>query len=338
VKRLLPIALLLALTFCKKQGENPGDTPPEEPAAPVDTGLGCRNLPPTPVPFGWYDSIRDPDENITAFVINPVNPSEAIIVVEGNILGYNKMFTFNIPSRTSKYLASIGDFLPQVNKQGWILYNTSDFDIFKIKANGDSLTQLTHNKRSMDPKWDHTGKNFYYLETAYLNMQSAIIKRTASGVFLNQIEAGMPNIACFKKSDKILLMRVYDTTITVYQRTLTSGPGYGSEKAVATGSFSIRGEPFFDDLTVDCDDQYMYWCNSKGVFRQNLSGGTPELVLKSCGNYKFMNPLIISANPSELTVSCHFMIPLDARRLYHEYRPYQMNIATRELTRLRIFQ
>jgi hypothetical protein len=336
LKKLLFILFILTLCDCKKKQDEP--EPAEEPVAPVDTGLGCRDLPSAPQPFGWTDTTIDPNQNIMAFVINPVNPDEAIIVVEGDIYGYNKMYNFHIPTRNNKYLASLGEFPPQVNKRGWILYSNAENNIFKVKTNGDSSTQLTFNKRTFDPKWDYTGKNFYYLETGFSSTPSYLVKRTSTGGFLNHIEAALPNTACFKKSDKILFLKARDTVVTLFQKNLISGKEYGYETALLTASYSTKAPPYFDDLTVDNNDLYFYWSNTSGVFRHAITGGTTEQILKNCGNYKFINPLIVPSAPDELTVACHFMRPLDSQRMFHEFRPYQVNLSSRQLTWIKLFQ
>jgi hypothetical protein len=327
--------LIVAALACKKKADGPS-AEEEIPPAPADTGLGCRDLPAAPQPFGWTDTTFDPNQNITAFVMNPLNPDEAIIVVEGDIFGYNKLYAHHIPTRNSKYLGTVGEFPPQVNSNGWVLFSSSDNDVFKVKVNGDSLTQMTNNKRSMDPHWDYSGRIFYYYEDAFATVRPYIVKRYASGTFLNQVDAYMPRIASYRKSDRILLMKNKDTSVTVIEK-IMGAKDYGVERAILTASFAPGAPVHFDDLTVDCNDEYMYWTNAKGIYRCRLTGGSPELVAKNCGNYTFLNPLIVPYAPDELTVACHFRRPLNAMRLYHEYRPYQMNLATREFRWLKIF-
>src|SRR5690606_1817176 len=57
---------------------------------------------------------------------------------------------------------------PRWSKKDWIIFGIwsgqigTGFDIWKMKSNGDSLTQLTFNGRSHHPEWNKTGDKFIY--------------------------------------------------------------------------------------------------------------------------------------------------------------------------------
>src|SRR5688572_8445948 len=156
----LIVATIIMCCFVLSTGcKNKEDPPPVivEPPPPVVVPDDCKPLPETPEPFGWYDSTIDVNRNINAYFVNPISPDEVIYIVNGDIQGYNKMFAYHIPSKQATYLANVGEFLPSMNSRGWLVYGTSDNNIFKIKVNGDSLRQLTQGNVYQDAKWDHTG-------------------------------------------------------------------------------------------------------------------------------------------------------------------------------------
>ena len=65
---------------------------------------------------------------------------------------------------SSNNLFNNGNYQAQINNKGWIVFNSNDNNIYKIKANGDSLKQLTFNNISNDPKWDYTNTTIYFFK------------------------------------------------------------------------------------------------------------------------------------------------------------------------------
>ena len=51
---------------------------------------------------------------------------------------------------------------PSWGKNGWILLNLRDQNVYKIKENGDSLTQLTFSSSNFCPIWKYDGTEFCY--------------------------------------------------------------------------------------------------------------------------------------------------------------------------------
>jgi hypothetical protein len=289
-------------------------------------------LPPPPQPFGWTDSTGNVDKNINAFLHNPVNPNEIIYVVNGDLFGFNKMYSIHVPTKQIKYLATLGEYLPQMNNYGWLVFSDVDNNIFKIKANGDSLMQLTSQKISHDPKWDFTGKNIYYYQEAYFNVPSQLVKINSSGGLLAALPIDMAYHASFKKSDKVIFQKTLDKSVTLILRDMVKY----NEKNLITGPFEIKGPVFFDNITVDQTDENFYWSNAGGIFRCNLATLAIDTILKNCPNFIYDNP-IISSNQNELTYSWHIIRPVSQFILYHEYKAMEMNLVTKEITEVKVF-
>ncbi|MCC6371288.1 MAG: hypothetical protein IT236_09815, partial [Bacteroidia bacterium] len=161
------ILILIFFVFGCKKNKNSSTVDPSEPPITIEnSAFKCATLPPAPVPFGWKDTTTNVDHNINTFMFNPSNPDEVIIVVNGDMFGYNKMYCYNVRTQSNKYLATLDNFKPSINKYGWIVYSTVDNNIFKIKTNGDSITQLTSNNTTKDPKWDYSGNFIFYFQMA----------------------------------------------------------------------------------------------------------------------------------------------------------------------------
>jgi hypothetical protein len=324
--------LLLAASCGKKKAK----TPPDDTYVPVvskDTGFKCAELPPPSSTFGWADTTTDENKNVNAFFRNPVNADEVVFVVNGDMYGFNKMYSLHIPSRRMTFHGNLGPYLPQINKYGWIVYSNSENNIFKVKTNGDSLTQLTSQKISHDPKWDYTGNFIYYFQEAHFNVPTQLIKINSKGINVSGLPIEMQYTAVFKQSDKIIFLRTRDNTVTLVQRDMSNY----IEKDLISGPYQPRSPLFFDNLTLDNNDQNIYWSNKDGIFKCSLTDLKTQILFKNCDNQKYINP-IISYKTNELSFSWHTIKPINQFQLLHQYKTMEYNLVTNELTELKIFQ
>ncbi len=326
---------ILALGIsCKKEKNTPVEVVPS--AIPDDTSqFACRIIPAGPLPFGWRDSTTDENKNINTFMFNPANTDVLIYVVNGDMFGYNKMFSYHIPSRTATYLASVSDFVPQINKRGWIIYSSNDNDIYQIKANGDSIRQLTFLKRFQDPTWDYTDTCFYFYEMPYNNVKPRLSKFTNHGFPLLNFDVEMPNACALRKSNKFIYLR---TNINNISLVLRDNLPPINEKVILTTAYSpISTIPYFDNLCVDQNDENAYWSSASGIIKCNISSGKVDTVLKNCDNTKYDNPVFQSSKPNSMMVTCHVIKNINAFQLLHTYKPVEYNLLTKEKTEIKIF-
>lgn len=149
---LLVIGLVL-LSACRKDPET-------GPSAGGGGALPCMPLPEAP-PLGW-------DEWHTAPYIesprwNPNNPEE-FMFVEHRSPVLSKLWKYNLSTHDLVPLFE-GNLLyvPEWGKTGWITLNIGwPANIYKIKANGDSLTQLTTDGQNFGGEWNYTGDTIVY--------------------------------------------------------------------------------------------------------------------------------------------------------------------------------
>jgi hypothetical protein len=332
VKNAVPIALLVfTLARCTKQPA----AVIESRAAAVnrDTNeLMCRDLPPEPAVFGWTDSTVDLNRNVTAFMYNPLNPEEAVVVVEGDITGYNKMFGYNFRTKALKYLATLDDHLPDINSRGWIVYSSNDNNVYRIKANGDSARQITSFNRAYNAKWDNTGYSFYYFQEAFQSMPVQIVRSDINGLPVGGFPAQLPTIAPFRKSDKVIYLAVLNNSVTLIQKDMTDQ----TERHLISGPYQKSGEMHFQDLCVDHNDENVYWCNSKGIFRCRLTDLKVDTVFKNCETVIYDNP-IMSYKKGEMTYSAHTLKQLSTYVLFHKFRPMELYYLSGERRTVKIF-
>ena len=331
---ILSLSLTLIIS-CKKEKSAPVSEPPIQ-TIPADTSIyACKNLPAAPLPFGWRDTTSDPNKNINTYLYNPANPDQIIYVVEGDLFGYNKMFCFDVPLKKTTYLASISDFPPQINKYGWILYSTNDNEVFKVKTNGDSIVKLTIGNKSKDPKWDFTDKNYYIFQMPYNTYPSMLAKLDQNNFALLNFPLEMPNTAAFKKSNKIIYLKTNENTISLIQREINAP---NAEKILLTIPFSPTSTSnLFDNLTLDQTDENVYWSNTSGILKCNLSSLKVDTVLKNCANIKYDNPIFQSFKPNSILLTAHLIQNINAFQLLHTYKAIEYNVLSKEKTEVKIF-
>ncbi len=335
--RILHVIFVLSLWCffsCDKNKKKDDPQPPATTQGQDSVISDCKNLPPAPQPFGWTDTTIDVNKNVNAFFVNPLNPNEIVYIVNGDVFGYNKMYTVNLPSKQTTFLASVGKYLPQVNKNGWIVFSNDNNDIFKIKCNGDSLTQITANKMTHDPKWDYTGKFIFYYQTPFNNIPSKLNKVNSTGGLLVDLPIELPYTAIFKNSDKIIYFKTKDKSVTLVLKDLNAV----TERDLITAPFDAKADPIvFDNLTLDNTDENFYWSNLGGIFKCNLNTLKIDTILKSCPNKIYDSPYIIPSNPNIMTFIRHELRPVGPYQMFHEYKSFQINLTSKEITETRIF-
>jgi hypothetical protein len=330
------IFLLLTLAlFCCKKKQDPApaeESPVAAPVSPTDTGFMCGNLPPYPEPFGWTDSTRNVNNNVLAFFSNPLNADELIVVVEGDAFGYNQMANYNLKTKTRKNLAALDQYLPSVNSKGWIVYSTAENNVFKIKVNGDSLTQLTSNSISHDAKWDGTGKFIYYLQDAYFGTPAKLIKATQAGSEVHHFPHSWPLSAPFRLSNKVILQKQTANVLTL----VIADPVAQTEKELLQINYVTGAPIFFNYLTMDHQDENFYWSNAAGIFKCNVASLVIDTLFRSCENMIYGFPLM-SPKPGEMSFTIHTIKPIGPYTLLREHKAMEFNTISKDVREVRIF-
>jgi hypothetical protein len=325
----------LLISACKKEKKTTVTETPLPAASNQDTSaFSCKDLPPTPVPFGWRDTTTNVNQNINAFMFNPANPDEVVIVVNGDMFGYNKMFCVNVRTQQSVYLGNLDSHLPSVNQNGWVVYSSFDKNIYKIKCNGDSVKQITNNNAAEDPKWDYSGNYIYYFQGAFNNVPSQIVKTDANGKYVTYFLADVAYNAPFKKSDKLIYQKTNNTSVTLVIRDMATL----KETNLISGPYDPKTNYiYFSNLCLDNSDQNFYWTTSYGIFRCSIGTLKIDTVLKNCPSIEYNRPVFQTSRPTEMLMACHFVKPLLPYALLHEYKAVERDMVTRDMNILKVF-
>jgi hypothetical protein len=111
--------------------------------------------------------------------INPNNPYEiAYIKRENNTQPFNnfELCKFDFCSGMETMLAKMVGYSPNWSVKNWIIYTGIDNQLWKVKSNGDSLTQLTNTGNfNNNAKWNLSGTNYLYKDASLGNINNMMI-------------------------------------------------------------------------------------------------------------------------------------------------------------------
>lgn len=137
-----------------------------------------------PTQGGGYYYIPD-SCNYTMPCFNPNNPSEFLFIKScGGNTAYATIFKHNLlNNNTIEIFSGAVWYAPKWGGNDWIIFSESDKNIYKIKSNGDSLTQLTNENCYHYPTWYFDEDKF----VAYNECLNKNILFNSSGVVLDTL-------------------------------------------------------------------------------------------------------------------------------------------------------
>lgn len=288
-KLTFPTLALLTLLGCRKSETVSPNPPPAGPALPCGTHAECIPLPNPPLGGDWNWQI---EENFVGHaVFNPNSGNEILLQRDpfGGGWANSELYRYNMVTGTLELIhEGILTHRPRWGTSGWIAFTQAsapNWNIWKVKANGDSLTQLTFNGNSFSPLWSPDGTQIGY-ETGALgppqyNLQN--IRMTSSGApidtlwntgaFAGQAVWALPNrtfnvfawvYSCHWEGDPSTDL-IYQLPDSIMQNGLPKGAAY------LPSSHS------------------MIWSHLTGVYRTNLTTGATERLLATCNSSYFMD-------------------------------------------------
>lgn len=162
MKKSIVLLFIVAITIvaCNKRNNN----------------ASCQNLPlSNSQGFDvWQDTT--PVNNLLFAGLNPNNNSELLFAVNWYNDGKRKVYKYSMDTKITTFLfEDMIAYSPAWGSNGWILYGLTNGTIWKIKDNGDSITQLQGIYSSYHPRWNVSATKFVVHQSSLINGRANLL-------------------------------------------------------------------------------------------------------------------------------------------------------------------
>jgi hypothetical protein len=155
--------LLVGLTSCLDEPEFP--VPVSQVPCQVEltylSETSCPNIDISPNII--YD-VEGPDTVYWRGTFSPNDPDEIALILYTPFENQPKreLWRFNLCTGERQFLADQVQTTPSWSVKDWIVFQREDAQVWKVKSNGDSLTQLTFDRLNIRPIWHPGGEKILY--------------------------------------------------------------------------------------------------------------------------------------------------------------------------------
>ncbi|MFN7910759.1 MAG: hypothetical protein ACK5QC_02975 [Bacteroidota bacterium] len=303
------ISILLFVSVfisCKKDVEiNP--TPVDECTIPPHPASSCAGC----VGVGWLGTTRDQSLNIVSggYVYNSITE---IVYIDANYTLWYLNRTTNIKKKLDVSVTA----QPKMNKHGWLTYSKLNGNIYKIKINADSLTQLTFDGQSQYPAWSADGKFIYYLN----QKNHGLIRIDENGINQDTLK----NILSWVSITDNLM--AYVDIFSGKQRILIKDLTTNIDKVIVTNNrIGNNSKDYINNVFIDNNiDKDLYWSDGYGLYKTNISTLSTTTIITACDT-KYLYAFSIASDNSKIISTRSDTRAVDANYLYNEKNIYEMN-------------
>jgi hypothetical protein len=179
--------------------------------------------------------------------INPNNEYEFCYLRRENSMQFDDdqdLYVFNFCSGKTNLITRHVAYSPDWSVKDWIIFTGQDRNLWKVKSNGDSLTQLTFSVFCQNAKWNSNGTMFGYNYTNIANEKGELIYTTPR-----------INIIGWYDSINLLGYKTFDSTVT--KMNITNGftnfyaPNYGyGYVSYNKNSDEFLGNDYYPNLKI----------------------------------------------------------------------------------------
>ncbi len=271
----------------------------------------CEKLPPTP-PLGWVFQTRNPKLNLQNARYSPQNDNLVFFLSHDSIFNY-LLWSFNRQTKLKQLLDYNVFSSPSINKKGWVVYYKSDFNIYKIKINGDSLTKISNTSNFINPFWDETSNKIYCSNANNLQLYKInhfgiitdTIKNINSNVFIkDSLHVYIENDGT---NQNIMLKNILKNNVTKLVI-----------NKIADAKDIIYG--FF----LSSNNKELFYYKGKGLFQVTLANLNIKKVVTSCDKEKYLDFSLSYFSGKFLTTKITSKV-LNNTTLYNQYDLYEFD-------------
>lgn len=251
------------------------------------------------VPFSGGASWPGKDTGFNVPKFNPANANEIIYfrviyssqtgqVVKRNMLtGSETFFVENLWSK------------PEWSIRDWIVFNRADNQVWKMKSNGDSLTQLT-TQGGLDAIWNYSGDKIAYhnqigqsvtTDYTFVTDVNGIVMDTLFFPFRLHHGAWSNDNSMIAFNDFGLNIQFIDLGTLQITTVTNNSPDPANQ-----------GRENIMDIDWMPDSQSIIWVNGFGIFRTNIQTKQTTKIVTSCDSKRY-ETVSVSPNGDKIIVS-----------------------------------
>ncbi|MCA6437655.1 MAG: hypothetical protein IM600_17345 [Bacteroidetes bacterium] len=296
---------LLIFVGCKK-----------DPRINPNIEVKCEDLPASPS-TGWITTSRNPllnfqkaifdlnDNNIIYALSDDTSSNRLLLIKFNRLNGIKQILAKNVLSK------------PSINNKGWLTFCDINFTVFKIKSNGDSLTQLTQPNTALSSIWNPADNTIFINNN--INLKTYKISNT--GAMLDTIK-NIYNL--IQKKDSLMLFIESNSINGSSVQTICL---FNTNSNIKT---SIKTIPFkvADDIVSGCflntTNETIFYHNGFGLYKINTKGNSEIKIINSCPRNKYFH-FSISPFSQKLMATQIIAYPTSQSTLYSEYNIVEFN-------------
>jgi hypothetical protein len=242
---------------------------------------GCIDFPPSSNLLGYQ--YQQPEITSNAPCFNPTNPNEIIFIRGHYSTQSNELVKYNFATKSESILLNSTQIWghPDWGVNGWILLNKGDNQVWKIRDNGDSLTQLT-TQFGLDAIWSPNGNEFVY----WVQINSVYY------TFFSDING---NIFDTLLSPNILYHGAWSPDGTKIATNFSYRLSYIDLNTRQTIQVNIpsNSTPIYD-INWLSDSETIIWCTNDGFFKTNINSNTTTQIKTSCSSKRYIYPTVFN--------------------------------------------
>lgn len=226
-----------------------------------------------------------PDSGTTFAAFHPINQNQLICYYSGYYTDY-KSSIVSYDLNTKEFSVILFDpklvSLPEISSNGWLLLTLSDSQIWKVKTDGDSLTQLTYGGINANFTWSPNADSFIYSTTMLTGIyQTLIADKNGNTIhtFPEHLIVKKPtwsadgNFIAYVEENSMDISIVYTDSWKIENIIKTSGE-YDNNEAVL-------------DIEIYPDSKYILWSTETELRKTDISTGHTEVLSSTCDSKSF---------------------------------------------------
>ncbi len=276
-----------------------------------------------------YDSIV-----YQLMAVNPLNPLEIAynkihLVGLGN---WEELWTMNLVTGEKALLLNNEVTTLDWGKNGWLVFHQYEdaigFNIYKIKANGDSLTRLTQPGFSaIIPQWNANNTRVYF-EGSLASGGAGYLSVLANGdsvqpVYLGRVGSPYIGHPYWSPDDSSAIIRKGPARD---EGTWVINANTGDSKQVTPGTLTGAGNFKWVE-----DSRSFFWSNAYGIYHTVVESAQTDTILqKSECNHLYIYDFGLPVNDSWMFMNETSAIPIGGGYLDFDFAIYLYDLKTGE--------